>query len=287
MGLQHIVVAADESDAGHGAVRAGLELARRSSARVTVMRTLPIPAVPVFVAVRGGEDITSTTSGTAVEAKRLRAWVAADLPPLDDRPHLDVGITYGIPGVEICRFAEDHGADLLVLGRKQRTAMTRMLLGDTADSVARRSRIPCLFVTPGARPIRRILAALDGTDRNLRVLRAASEIATGIGAELRIVTVERTPAGEPLELGFALPLERSVRLEAQVRSFLGAERPGAAFEIRRGAIVDQILAAVDDHDADALVIGYHRGGPPGLLEAGSTARRLAHTAHCPVLSIPL
>ena len=51
--------------------------------------------------------------------------------------------------------------------------------------------------------------------------------------------------------------------------------------------MDQILAAVDDHDADALVIGYHRGGPPGLLEAGSTARRLAHTAHCPVLSIPL
>jgi len=287
MMLQHIVVAADESDAGHGAVRAGLELARRSSARVTVMRTLPIPAVSVFVAVRGGEDITSTPSGTAVEAKRLRAWVAADLPPLDDRPPLDVDITYGIPGVEICRFAEDHGADLLVLGRKQRTAMTRILLGDTADSVARRSRIPCLFVTPEARPIRRVLAALDGTDRNLRVLRAASEIATSIGAELRIVTVERAPAGEPLELGFALPLERSVRLEAQVRSFLGAERPGAALEIRRGAIVDQILAAVDDHDADALVIGYHRGGPPGLIEAGSTARRLAHTAHCPVLSIPL
>jgi len=287
MNLQHVVVAADESDAGHGAVRAGLELARRSSARITVMRTLAIPAVPVFVGVRGGSDTFDPARGIEVEGERLRAWIAADLPPPDDQLPLDVAITYGIPGVEICRFAEDHGADLLVLGRKQRTALTRMFLGDTGDSVARRSRNPCLFVTPEARPIRRILAALDGTDRNLRVLRAASEFATSIGAELRIVTVERAPAGEPLELGFALPLERSVRLEAQVRSFLGAERPGAAFEIRRGAIVDQILAAVDDHDADALVIGYHRGGPPGLIEAGSTARRLAHAAHCPVLSIPL
>jgi nucleotide-binding universal stress UspA family protein len=35
------------------------------------------------------------------------------------------------------------------------------------------------------------------------------------------------------------------------------------------------------------VIGCHRGGPPGILEAGSTARRLAHTAPCAVLTIPL
>ena len=53
------------------------------------------------------------------------------------------------------------------------------------------------------------------------------------------------------------------------------------------AAAAQILAAVTDHDADALVIGYHRGGPPGSLEAGSTARSLAHMAPCAVLSIPL
>jgi nucleotide-binding universal stress UspA family protein len=251
------------------------------------MRTLPIPAVPVFVGVRGGSEAFFAASESELEAERLRAWVAADLPPQDHRPPVDVAITYGIPGVEIGRFAEDSGASLLVLGRKQRTQLTRLLLGDTADSVARRSRLPCLFVPPEARPIRRILAALDGTHRGLRVLEAAARFAGSIGAELRVVTVERAPAGEPLVPGLAPPLERSVRLGAQVRSVLGTEYPGTELDIRRGAIVDQVLAAVDDNDADALVIGYHRGGPPGPLEAGSTGRRLAHTAHCAVLSIPL
>ena len=53
---------------------------------------------------------------------------------------------YGLPGIEIGRFAEHVRADLLVLGRKQRSRGQRLLLGDTADAVARRSRIPCLFV---------------------------------------------------------------------------------------------------------------------------------------------
>jgi nucleotide-binding universal stress UspA family protein len=284
MDLRHIVVAADESDAGHGAVRAGVELAARASAAVTVMRTLTIPAVPVFVEVRGGSESFSDANRMKVEGERLWNWIAADLPAPDDRRPVGIAITHGIPGVEICRFAEDERADLLVLGRKQRTSASRLLLGDTADSVARRSRVPCLFVTADARPIRRVLAALDGTERGMVVLVAANRFARKIGAELRIVTVERTPAGEPAELGRELPLGRTSNLEREVHATLGSAEK---VDVRRGAIVAQVLAAVTDHDADALVIGYHRGGPPGSLEAGSTARTLAHTAPCAVLSIPL
>jgi nucleotide-binding universal stress UspA family protein len=285
MDLRHIVVAADESDAGHGAVRAGVELAARASADVTVMRTLPIPAVPIFVEVRGGSESFSDANRMKVEAERLWNWIAADLPAPDDRRPVGIAITHGIPGVEICRFADDERADLLVLGRKQRTSASRLLLGDTADSVARRSRVPCLFVTADARPIRRVLAALDGTERGMAVLVAANKFARKIGAELGIVTVERTPAGEPAELGRELPLGRTSNLAREVHATLGSA--GTKVDVRRGAIVAQVLAAVTDHDADALVIGYHRGGPPGSLEAGSTARTLAHTAPCAVLSIPL
>jgi nucleotide-binding universal stress UspA family protein len=57
--------------------------------------------------------------------------------------------------------------------------------------------------------------------------------------------------------------------------------------IRRGDIVERIVAEAQEVEADALIIGYHRGGPPGLLEAGSTARRLVHASPCAVLTIPL
>jgi len=39
--------------------------------------------------------------------------------------------------------------------------------------------------------------------------------------------------------------------------------------------------------ADVLVIGYHRGGPAGVIEAGSIARRVLHQAECSVLTVPL
>jgi nucleotide-binding universal stress UspA family protein len=210
-----------------------------------------------------------------------------DLPAPDDRLRVEVAITYGIPGVEICRFADDEGADLLVLGRKLRTPATRILLGDTADSVARRSRVPCLFVAAEARPIRRILVAMDGTDRGMRVLTAACRFATAIGAQLRIVTVERAPAGEPVHLGREVPLGLTTRLQRAVQATLGSAAAETKVDVRRGVIVSEVLAAVKDHEAEALVIGYHRGGPPGPVEAGSTARRLAHTAPCAVLSVPL
>jgi len=36
-----------------------------------------------------------------------------------------------------------------------------------------------------------------------------------------------------------------------------------------------------------IIIGYRRGGPPGLIEAGSVARQVAHHAPCAVLTVPL
>jgi nucleotide-binding universal stress UspA family protein len=52
-------------------------------------------------------------------------------------------------------------------------------------------------------------------------------------------------------------------------------------------VVDQVMAALEETSADALVVGYHRGGPPGVIEVGSTARHLAHLAPCAVLTVPL
>ncbi len=289
MDLRHVVVATDESDAGRGATRTGVDVATRASGRVTVMRTVPIPAVPMFVGVRGAAD-TFGDGNEAVEVERLQRWLEADVLPPDDRQGVETAIAYGVPGVEICRFGERVDADLLVLGRKPRSQMVRLLMGDTADAVARRSRLPCLFVPPGTGPIHRLLVALDGTDRGIAVLRAACGFARAIKASLGVVTVEQEPAGEPAHLASALPVERSARLQSQVRMLLSRECVDGTkplIDVRRGPIVEQVLATLEETSADALVVGYHRGGPPGVIEVGSTARHLAHLAPCAVLTVPL
>ena len=279
MQFRHIVAATDESDAGRQAIRTALALAARAGARVTVVRAVHVgPTMAAAVPATSSDD--GDTGAPALE--RLQRWVEADLPVLAEQPGISYAVAFGLPGIEIARFAEQEGADLIVLGRKPRSRMTRLLLGDTADAVARRSRVPCLFV-PGTVDLpHRVLVAVDGTERGLTVLTAGEAFARGIGAELGVLTVERPRPEEPAILATATPAGRSARVQERVRELVGRE-----VELRRGDPAEQIPAAVDERRPDVPVIGSHRGGPAGVIEAGSTARRVAHTAPCAVLTVPL
>lgn len=282
MDLRHIVVATDESDAGRRAVHAGIELAHRAGARLTIMRVVSVAAAPVLAAAaQEGISPEIDYSGGAME--RLEQWLEPELSRPSRSLPIKLGIALGSPAIEICRFAEDRGADLLILGRKYRSPFGRMLLGDTADAVARRSRIPCLFVAKSISFFSRILVALDGTPRGVIVLQSAADFAERTWGRLQAVTVEPVWAGEPDTLSVATPATRSEKLRAEVHATLKDD----LLEVRRGEIVEQVLLAAQASNAEVLVLGYHRGGPPGIIEGGSTARRLAHTAPCAVLTIPL
>lgn len=275
MQLRHIVVAADESEAGRSAARAGLDLAARASTRLTVMRVVPADAE------RGGP-------GNALA--RLEQWLEPDLAR-HPGVKVELGIALGLPGIEICRYAEQRGADLLVLGRKRRSALARLLVGDTADAVIRRSRVPCLFVEQERLPLTRLLAALDGTERGMRVFATARDFVEAVCASLSVVTVEDLGGPQPQDSVPPLPLTRSSRLWRELEP--PAQRHGAPaatetmVAIRQGRVVPEVIAEVAASDADVLAFGCHRGGPSGILETGSTARHLAHTAPVSVLTIPL
>jgi nucleotide-binding universal stress UspA family protein len=285
MKMQHILAAADESEAGRQAVRSAIDLAARAHARVTIMRSLPVGAMAVAAGTTGGYDfVGAEIESPAIED--LRQWIGSDLRAQCEPPPVELSIVSGIPGIEIRRLAERREADLLVLGRKQRSQLARVLLGDTADLVARQSRIPCLFVPANTGPLRRLLVAVDGSEQGMVVLTEACSFAKAVGATLHVLTVEAGQADQPS----ASTAAHQARLDSQVRAVVSRQGMAAAVpnvEVRRGAIVQQILATVDESGSDVLAIGYHRGGLPGVIAAGSTARHLAHTASCAVLTIPL
>ena len=285
MQLRHIVAAADESDAGRQAVRTATALASRAEARVTVLRVAATESSRLDVSREAGFE--DGRNGKAAQAY-LRRWIEADVLEPAEARKVELAIVSGIPGIEICRFAERVGADLVVLGRKRHSPMMRLLLGDTADAVARRSLIPCLFVPPGSIETRKVLVALDGSDRGMNVLTQACDFVRYAGGTIQVVTVERSPGNEPLQLVSTLPVTRSSSLQERVREVLVREGlPDLPLAIQRGDVLERVVAEVQETGADVLVVGYHRGGPPGVLEAGSTARRLAHATPCAVLTIPL
>jgi nucleotide-binding universal stress UspA family protein len=262
--IGHVMAATDESEAGRQAVITALGIASRAKARATIARVL---------------SFDGDANRGALE--QLQRWVESDLPPIEPRPSTQYAISCGVPGIEITRIAERVGADLLVVGHKPRTQAMRLLLGDTADAVARRSRVPCLFVPPSGAAFDRVLVAMDGTPRGSAVLRFAVALARELGAAMRVLTVERHWRGEP-ELAPALPATRGEAMQAELDRNLAI-----AVEVRRGDAAEQILEAARDGREDMVVIGCHRGGPAGVIEAGSTARHVIHHAACAVLTVPL
>lgn len=283
MRVRHILAAADESEEGRAAIVAAAVLGRDARARVSVLTVIP-PA--------------ADGDGSMRALEGLRTIVRGALLHVPDAPRVETLVAVGLPGIEIGRFAERVRAALIVVGRKRRSPRQRLLIGDTADSVARRSPIPCLFVSSDARPFERVLVALDGSERGMGILVPAMEFARETGARLRAVSVEPEYANESdvprmLTARSSKLLEMVNGLRAGAELGLGRwEEPkrggdGGPVVIRRGRIVDEIIREIDSYAADVLVIGYHRGGPAGAIESGSVARRLVHEAPCAVLTVPL
>lgn len=287
MQLRHIIVATDESDAARQAARTALDLAERSSARITVLRVITARAMARLSQVAGGASPVRTDDDSP-PLERLRGWLEGDVDNPGRVAPAELGIAYGVPGIEICRFAEEKQADLIVVGRKHHAQRARLLLGDTTDAVARLSRVPTLFVPPDGTDPRKVLVALDGSERGMTVLENACGFASALGSSLKVVTVERRLADEPLHLSSLLPGARTSVLQQRVQEMLTREGfPSTPVVVRRGNIVEELLATVAEEGSDVLAIGYHRGGPSAVIDAGSTAQRLGHAAPCAVLTVPL
>lgn len=276
--LEHIVVAADETDPSRHAIRTALRWAAQADARVTIFTVGEPRALPALTT---GAAALATEPDHPHRLERIERWLLPEVArePAWRMPRLLEAI--GIPSIEIARFAEQTSADLLVLGRKQRSAAARLLVGDTADAVARRSRVPCLFIPVPLGVPATVLVALDGSARGLAVLTATRSIAQSLEADLRFVTVEPVRPDEPAELAHALPAARS----AGLRRMLDGHRE--VLRVRRGDVVSEILSEATATEAQVVAVGYRRGGAPGVLEMGSVARRVAHSAPCAVLTIPL
>ena len=135
----------------------------------------------------------------------------------------------------------------------------------------------------------RVLVAVDGSDGSEKALDCAISICRAVGATLTALAVEgKLPAyaaslGEVdevkaekdqyfnrvLEQAKATASERGVEIETELV-------PGHAAEV--------ISHYARAHGHDLIVIG-HRGHFLGDYLLGSTADRVAHRAHCPVMVV--
>lgn len=184
------------------------------------------------------------------------------------------------PSGSIAGFLEHNPADLIVLATEGREGLPRWINPSFSESLARRSRVPTLFLPKGTR---RFVAELTGHVTLKRVLipvdhrpnpQFAIDAAGGLMASLGVedATIE------------ALHINDQDRMPP----IIPPAQAGLTFErrIQDGGAVDVILDRAADSQADMIVMATE--GRHGFLDAlrGSTTEQVLRRAPCPVFAIP-
>lgn len=148
--------------------------------------------------------------------------------------------------------------DLLVVPPAGRGAVARMLKGSRVATVVRSVRAMVLVARRPPARLDRVLAAVSGGRSTAPVIRVASALARGLGAELRFVHVASEvalprageaahPAGGPVE---------------SVRRMLAAAGEPSELAVREGLVVEEVLEEFEHGAHHILVLGMRGEAAP-------------------------
>ncbi|MBS0170363.1 MAG: universal stress protein [Nitrospira sp.] len=238
----------------------------------------------VYVAV---ED-HSETDGRLVEVvERLRA------PGVSVTAHQETGI----PSRQICEFAIEHHADLIMVGTHGRTGLDHMFLGSTAEQVLTMAPCPVFTVRApkGLSPrhhheplaFKQVVVPVDFSDCSLKALEYGTFIAKDCDASLTLLHVLESVAYD--DDGLWVRHDRvKDGIDSQLRSYARAlQSVGVSVRqvIRAGVPADTILECGQSLDFDLIVMGTH--GRRGISHAmwGSVAEAVLRRSTCPVLAL--
>jgi nucleotide-binding universal stress UspA family protein len=262
-------------------------LAERLGARLHAVRAFERPTPVLSAYTHASDNGTALQNGTA-RIERC-PWAQTRRSPLGDRIHCHA--VEGRADLQLCAFAEEIEADLLIVGATRRGHVLHDMLGSTAEQVVRRATVPVLVIHhPFDRPVHRILLATD-----------LSELGPAI-YEVALDTVEAAFGDEPLEARTLLVCHNNLATTARMsqefttrtatsklRQFLAERlhrRLPVSARIRLGNPTTEIIREAGEWKADLLVLGSqsYRGIPRLFL--GSTAAATIRASSCNVLVIP-
>ncbi|MBI5812834.1 MAG: universal stress protein [Meiothermus silvanus] len=137
--FRNILVGYDGSEPARKALLLSFELARAFKGEVAALAVI---RPPEFAELEGEiENALEEATGPLAEAFRW-AREAARKQGVPLRLHRRVGH----PAEVLIRFAEEHGTDLIVLGRRGLTPVQRWMLGSVSERVLRYASCPVMVV---------------------------------------------------------------------------------------------------------------------------------------------
>jgi nucleotide-binding universal stress UspA family protein len=145
-----VLVATDFSDPTMPAIAAAADEARRRKARLVLLHAVAFGSVAVTI-----EEIARDIMHRDGESWNIDAEICRSLDARLRRALAQLGadgetqVVGGAPAQAIVRAAEEHGAELIVVGTRGRTGLVRLALGSNADAVVHDATCSVLAVRLG------------------------------------------------------------------------------------------------------------------------------------------
>lgn len=142
------VTGADELDARLMAM--AKQLAGSAETKITAVSVVQPSAINVSGAGASSGTVSITPNVThAMKQRRMeerRDKVLERLHELDTSDHSQVEIRFGIVNTELVAAAEEHDADLIIVGRRNRSWLGELFAVDSGDEIASMGHVPTIIV---------------------------------------------------------------------------------------------------------------------------------------------
>lgn len=218
-----------------------------------------------------------------------KLWRPANGSQVELRTH----VLHGDPAARIVDLARELSVDLIAMSTHGRSGLSRWARGSVAERVLHQAHSPLFLANPrglsgvsSAPRFARVLVPLDGSRLSASVLPHAARLARANGADLLLLHVDVPGAGgvhDTPEVAARRAQERAETRLADERLRLLGEGLQPHVIGAYGDPAEEILAAVERHDATLVAMASH--GRTGLSrwQWGSVAEKVLRHTTAPLL----
>jgi nucleotide-binding universal stress UspA family protein len=282
--IRHILFPLDFSTPGMAAIPYARALANRFHAKLTVLSVVP----PAWVSPPGLIPPPVGSDPVALENALREHLDKLAIDGLESAPTRLTAV--GDPAVKIAEFTRDNAVDLVMIPTHGHGLFRGLLLGSVTSKVLHDVHCPVWTAAHAEKQHsqelpRKILCALDGTEKSLALAQWGADFSRQLGASLHLLHVVR-PISDWLSLESEQELQEELRAESRTRIEAMLKSAGLDLPLRIavGEIVATITEEARQEGADLIVLG--RGAMHETLGRLRThAHAIIQRSPCPVLSV--
>jgi nucleotide-binding universal stress UspA family protein len=284
VGIHNVLIATDFSRYSNAALNFGLQVAKAYGAQAHVVFVIPCDQFLLA----GPEAYVAAKDAARRDLEQLDAELRRTHSHVQGEDY-HLYLLEGDVAQAILDFVQQKHIDLIVVGTHGRSGLGKALIGSVAERIFRQSPVPVLTLGPHLRrPTRdngpkNILVAADFTPASARAARYAAMLARENKAKLTLLHVVDRKKLEHL------PDQAAIKrgIETRLTDLLGseAEAVDCSVHVEVGPVVPVILHALNELDADLLVIGVRRSSSVLDRLVFPHAYELVCESSCPVLTL--